>query len=234
MIREPLGSAAWVLRGQVLGEAADLARAVAAVLAVSPLRHLVTPGGRTMSVAMSNCGDYGWMSDRSGYRYEPIDPLTGAPWPAMPAVFRTVAAAAAATAGFAGFTPDACLINRYEPGAGLTLHQDRDERRLDAPIVSVSLGRPAVFQFGGLRRSDPVRRTTLFDGDVVVWGGEDRLRHHGVLPLKVEEAGPSLFDPPSAQPGSGGQVGEHRFGRARINLTFRVTGYPAVTGRRSA
>lgn len=233
--RLALGRSAWVLRGQALGDATALATAVAAVIAESPLRHLETPGGRTMSVAMTNCGDYGWVSDRRGYRYSALDPLTGRPWPAMPAVFLAVARAAAAQVGFADFCPDACLINRYEPGARLTLHQDRDELQLQAPIVSVSLGRPARFQFGGLRRSDPIERYPLFDGDIVIWGGEDRLRYHGILPLKLADAAePDLFDSASgAQPtGDVAAADERRFGRARVNLTFRRSGYPATGGRR--
>jgi DNA oxidative demethylase len=154
-----------------------------------------------MSVAMTNCGCYGWVSDASGYRYDAIDPESGKPWPAMPAPFRKLAEDAAAEAGFPGFAPDACLINRYQPGARLSLHQDRDERHLGAPIVSVSLGLPATFLFGGLKRSDPTRRYRLEHGDVVVWGGPARLAFHGVAPLAEGEHG--------------------LLGRQRINLTFR-------------
>jgi len=162
---------------------------------------MITPGGYPMSAAMTNCGSAGWVTDRSGYRYERKDPQSGRPWPPMPPLFLDLAAAAAARAGYAGFIPDSCLINRYAPGAKLSLHQDRDERAYDQPIVSVSLGLPATFLFGGLRRSDPPRRVPLRHGDVVVWGGPSRLFHHGVLPLKD---------------------GEHpRLGRQRLNLTFR-------------
>jgi DNA oxidative demethylase len=154
-----------------------------------------------MSVAMTNCGAAGWVTDRSGYRYQPIDPSNGHPWPAMPSVFAELASMSAAEAGFGGFTPDACLINRYEPGTRLSLHQDRNERDFDAPIVSVSLGLPAVFQFGGAQRSDRPRRVLLQHGDVVVWGGPARLNFHGVMPLKE---------------------GQHPLlGRCRINLTLR-------------
>lgn len=198
---------ACVLRGFALPQADALRRELLAVLDAAPPRHLVTPGGKTMSVAMTNCGALGWVSDRSGYRYTPTDPLSGRPWPAMPAAFRALAASAAAHAGFEdeeGFAPDACLVNRYAPGARLTLHQDRDERRLGQPIVSVSLGLPAVFLWGGARRADPVRRVPLAHGDVVVWGGPARLHHHGVLPLAP---------------------GEHPFmGAFRVNLTFRCAG----------
>ena len=181
---EPIGPQSVVLRGHALPHAAPLLAAVDGVMAQAPLRHLVTPGGFTMSVAMTNCGTLGWTSDRRGYRYSAIDPVSGQPWPAMPAVFAQLAGEAAAAAGFEGFAPDACLINQYLPGSRLSLHQDRDERDLVAPIVSVSLGMPATFLFGGLARADKTARVLLRHGDVVVWGGMDRLRHHGVLPLK--------------------------------------------------
>jgi alkylated DNA repair protein (DNA oxidative demethylase) len=165
---------------------------------------MVTPSGHRMSVAMTNCGALGWVSDRTGYRYVAQDPETGQPWPPMPDRFLGLAQNAAAQSGFAGFLPDACLINRYEPDARLSLHQDRDERDLTAPIVSVSLGLPAVFLWGGLKRKDPTRRIPLVHGDVLVWGGPDRLRYHGVLPLKA---------------------GQHALlGEQRINLTFRKAG----------
>ena len=179
----------------------DILDGVAAVAAASPFRHMTTPGGFRMSVAMTNCGAAGWITDRRGYRYDGSDPETGAAWPAMPDVFAELATGAATAGGFAGFVPDACLINRYEPGARLTLHQDRNERDCDAPIVSVSLGLPATFLFGGSERTDKARRIPLRHGDVVVWGGPARLAFHGVAPLKD---------------------GEHPLtGRARINLTFR-------------
>jgi alkylated DNA repair protein (DNA oxidative demethylase) len=171
------------------------------VVEQAPFRHMLTPGGRRMSVAMTNCGSVGWVSDMAGYRYADCDPDSGRAWPAMPDSFAALATAAAARAGFERFAPDACLINRYEPGARLSLHQDRDERDLAAPIVSVSLGLPATFLFGGLHRSDETRRVPLRHGDVVVWGAASRLRYHGVLPL---------------------EAGEHPLlGGYRINLTFR-------------
>jgi alkylated DNA repair protein (DNA oxidative demethylase) len=198
---EPIAPGAALLRGFALGEDEALLRAVESVLAQAPLRHLVTPGGYTMSVAMSNCGALGWVSDRSGYRYDAKDPLSGKPWPPMPDCFAELAVSAAAEAGFTNFQPDACLINRYEPGARLSLHQDKDEGSMDAPIVSVSLGLPAVFLFGGLKRSDKPARYRLLHGDVAVWGGPSRLAYHGVAPLAE---------------------GEHaRLGSQRINLTFR-------------
>ncbi len=175
--------------------------ALVRIVEVAPFRHMVTPGGHRMSVAITNCGTAGWITDRTGYRYDSHDPESGRRWPAMPAVFAELAAQAAARAGFDGFAPDACLINRYEPGARLSLHQDKNERDFSAPIVSVSLGLPAVFLFGGLQRADRPRRVPLAHGDVVVWGGPSRLRYHGVLPL---EAGHHLL------------MGGHR-----INLTFR-------------
>ncbi|MDN8614525.1 DNA oxidative demethylase AlkB [Variovorax ginsengisoli] len=201
---EPLAPGAVVLRRFACRHDAALLAAVQAVTARAPFRHLVTPGGFTMSVAMSNCGALGWVSDRTGYRYDPIDPDSGRAWPSMPAAFAALAAQAAAEAGFDGFVPDACLVNRYLPGTRLSLHQDRDERDLGQPIVSVSLGLPAVFQFGSPTRSDRPRRVPLAHGDVVVWGGPARLNFHGVLPLKE---------------------GEHpMLGASRINLTFRKAG----------
>ncbi|SIQ08349.1 MULTISPECIES: DNA oxidative demethylase AlkB [Acidiphilium] len=157
--------------------------AIATIAAAAPFRHLETPGGRRMSVAMTNAGRLGWVSDRLGYRYDPTDPLTGQAWPVMPALFAALARNAAAAAGYDGFAPEACLINRYEPGARLTLHQDRDERNLDQPIVSVSLGVDARFLWGGLARSDRTRRIALHHGDVVVWGGPARLVFHGINTL---------------------------------------------------
>jgi alkylated DNA repair protein (DNA oxidative demethylase) len=199
-----LGPGAVVLRRFALPWEAELLSALGEITIQAPFRHLITPGGFTMSVAMSNCGALGWVSDRTGYRYDAIDPNSGRPWPPMPAVFLKLATDAAAQAGFNDYVPDACLINRYDPGAKLTLHQDRDEQDFTQPIVSVSLGLPAVFQFGGLKRSDKLVRVPLAHGDVVVWGGPDRLRYHGVLPLKE---------------------GQHPlFGGYRINLTFRKAG----------
>ncbi|NIJ64241.1 alkylated DNA repair protein (DNA oxidative demethylase) [Sphingomonas leidyi] len=200
--REALGEGAVLLRGYALSEAPALLSALDQLVSQAPFRHMVTPGGYAMSVAMTNCGAAGWVTDRSGYRYDAIDPHTGRPWPVMPACFAGLATAAAETAGYPGFDPDACLINRYAPGARLSLHQDRNELDLAHPIVSVSLGLPATFQFGGMKRSDPVRRIGLRHGDVAVWGGPSRLRFHGVAELKD---------------------GHHEvLGRQRINLTFRV------------
>lgn len=204
---EPLEEGAALLRGFALPEAPRLLEEVARIAEAAPFRHLVTPGGYTMSVAMTNCGRVGWVSDRKGYRYDASDPDSGTPWPGMPAVFAGLASRAAAEAGFVNYDPDACLINRYVPGAKLSLHQDRDEKDAWAPIVSVSLGLPATFLWGGKRRSDPVRRLHLEHGDVVVWGGPARFVYHGVAPLKD---GQRLNDGP-----------EPLTGAARINLTFR-------------
>ena len=199
--RQDLASGALLLRAWVRQQDLALLQAVAAVLQDAPLRHMQTPGGYTMSVATSSCGSLGWVSDRHGYRYCARDPHTNKPWPAMPDCFLRLAQAAALEAGYADFKPDACLINQYHPGAKLSLHQDRDETDLRSPIVSVSLGLPAVFQFGGLQRSQRPQRYRLVHGDVVVWGGPARLAFHGVLPLAD---------------------GEHALlGRKRINLTFR-------------
>lgn len=198
---ETLDPGAVVLRGFASAREDALKDAVARVSAAAPFRHLVTPGGFRMSVAMTNCGELGWVSDRRGYRYDPVDPESGLRWPALPETLRALAQDAAARAGYAGFAPDACLINRYAPGARLSMHQDRDEKDLRAPIVSVSLGLPAVFLWGGDERADKARRIALHHGDVVVWGGPSRLRFHGVLALKD---------------------GEHPFaGGHRINITFR-------------
>ncbi len=183
---EPLGEQACVLRGFALKAAPQLFTALREVELAAPFRQLQTPGGRMMSVHMTNCGQLGWVSDRHGYRYTPFDPLTNSAWPRLPPCFLTLAHRAARAAHFSDFTPDACLINRYEAGARLSLHQDRDEASLDAPIVSISLGLPATFLFGGHTRGDRQARVPLHHGDVVVWGGVDRLRFHGVLPLKED------------------------------------------------
>lgn len=179
-----LAEGAVVLHGFARILAPACLAAVNQIATAAPFRHMVTPGGFRMSVAMSNCGALGWVSDVNGYRYARLDPDSGRPWPAMPEVFSRLASEAAAAAGFPGFAPDACLINRYEAGAKLSLHQDIDEGDLNAPIVSVSLGWPAIFLFGGLKRRDPTVRIGLTQGDVVVWGGPSRLRYHGVLPVK--------------------------------------------------
>ena len=198
---EHLAEGAVVLRGFARSEAAALLAAVQNVTAAAPLRNMITPGGFRMSVAMTNCGRAGWVTDRRGYRYEAADPMTGRAWPPMPVLFQELAMGAADAAGFARFEPDACLVNRYEPGTQLSLHRDENERDLTAPIVSVSLGLPAVFLFGGLSRGNRPRRIPLESGDVVVWGGPARLTYHGVAPLAD---------------------GEHPLtGRCRINLTLR-------------
>jgi DNA oxidative demethylase len=202
--REPLAPGALLLRSFAATRAATLLADLQRVLEAAPWRHMLTPGGYRMSVAMTNCGALGWVSDARGYRYDGIDPESGRRWPALPASFAELANEAAAQAGFAGFAPDACLVNRYQPGARLTLHQDRNERDFGAPIVSVSLGLPAVFLFGGATRKDRTKRVALAHGDVVVWGGPARLFHHGVLALKD---------------------GEHALtGAQRINLTLRKAG----------
>lgn len=199
--REALSNGACVLRAAAIDDADALLTAIADVCRAAPPRHLLVPGGKRMSVAMSNCGALGWVSDARGYRYERCDPLSGQPWPPMPEPMLRVARAAAAESGYDGFAPDACLINRYEPGARMSLHRDHDEGDLSAPIVSISLGLPATFLWGGLARSDKPRRLRLAHGDVVVWGGASRLAYHGVAPLAD---------------------GHHAAtGRLRWNLTFR-------------
>lgn len=198
---EQIGPCSWVLRSFALPDIERLLPALEATLDKAPFRHMVTPGGFTMSAALSSCGSFGWMTDRSGYRYTPTDPQTQRPWPEIPRAFMELAQRAARACGFPGFVPDACLINQYIPGAKMSLHQDRDEKHYEWPVVSVSLGLPAMFLFGGHQRSDKTQRIALLHGDVVVWGGEDRLRFHGVLPIK---------------PGHHPLLGEQR-----INFTFR-------------
>jgi DNA oxidative demethylase len=177
-----LGPGITLLRGY--SDSARLMPLIEAVAARAPFRHLVTPGGQTMSVAMTNCGPVGWVSDRGGYRYSSRDPLSDRDWPAMPAEFRALALDAAAAAGFPDFVPDACLINRYSPGSRLTAHRDADEQNFAQPIVSVSLGLPATFAFYGLTRGGKGRNVALVDGDVLVWGGPSRLVYHAVRPIK--------------------------------------------------
>ena len=198
---QTLQTGAVLLRGRALPVDEALLAAISHIAAQAPFRRMTTPGGFQMSVAMTNCGGVGWVTDRTGYRYDARDPESGAPWPAMPDAFLELAHGAAGEAGFAGFVPDACLINCYEPGTRLSLHQDKDELDYSAPIVSVSLGLPATFQFGGLKRTDRPLKVPLQHGDVVAWGGPARLVYHGVLALKE---------------------GEHpALGRRRFNLTFR-------------
>jgi alkylated DNA repair protein (DNA oxidative demethylase) len=200
-VQVPLAAGATLLRGFALDGDAELLQAIETVAAQAPLRHMQTPGGYTMSVANTSCGLLGWVSDARGYRYVPADPRSGQPWPAMPACFMDLADRAAEQAGYAGFVPESCLINEYVPGAKLSLHQDKDEKDLSAPIVSVSLGLPAVFLFGTPSRKDRPQRYRLAHGDVVVWGGASRLAFHGVMPLAD---------------------GDHDLlGRRRLNLTFR-------------
>ena len=198
---EAMADGAVLLRGFAKPLEHELFAALKEIVAQAPFRRMFTPGGHQMSVAMTNCGNAGWVTDRNGYRYDGIDPNSGQPWPAMPPVLRQLAEQAATEGGFDGFAPDACLINRYEPGARISLHQDRDEHDFGAPIVSVSLGLPAIFLFGGIKRGDKPKRFRLEHGDIAVWGGPARLSFHGVAPLAD---------------------GEHALlGRQRINLTFR-------------
>jgi len=202
--QEELAPGATVLRNFVRPYETSILAALDEVITAAAFRHMITPGGFRMSVAMTNCGSLGWVTNKTGYRYQPTDPESGRNWPQMPDIFLNLASEAAAQAGFKDFLPDACLINRYDPGAKLSLHQDKDERDFSQPIVSVSLGIPVVFLFGGLKRADKLIRLQLTHGDVAVWGGPARLRYHGVMPLKE---------------------GHHPLlGRHRINLTFRKAG----------
>jgi alkylated DNA repair protein (DNA oxidative demethylase) len=199
-----LGPGTAFLAGFALDTQDELLLSLKCIAERSPFRNMVTPGGRHMSVAMTNCGPLGWVTDRSGYRYDAVDPEMNRPWPMMPLSFRELAVAAANEAGFSNFVPDACLINRYEPGARLSLHQDKNEHDLTQPVVSVSMGLPATFLFGGLERAEGTQRIQIVHGDVIVWGGPARLRYHGILPLRD---------------------GEHsKTGRVRYNLTFRKAG----------
>lgn len=192
---------AMLLEGFALKYESELLNAISEITLCAPFRHMTTPGGFKMSVAMTNCGTVGWIASRKGYNYSKFDPISGKPWPDMPDVFKTLANSAAQIAGYKNFNPQGCLINLYEPGTKLSLHQDKDELDLKQPIVSVSLGLPAIFIFGGLQRSDKKKKLTLVHGDVVVWGGESRLAYHAISPLKD---------------------GHHdKLGSTRINLTFR-------------
>lgn len=201
---QQIGPRTVLLPAFALDRVDQLLPALRQIVLAAPFRNMTTPGGRTISVRVTNCGALGWVSDQRGYRYSPLDPLSGLPWPALPEVFLALARGAAQAAGFEGFTPDACLINSYLPGNRLTLHQDRNERDFDQPIVSVSLGLPAIFLFGGHERAERTQRIALQHGDVMVWGGEDRLRFHGVMPIKD---------------------GQHpQLGPRRINFTLRKAG----------
>lgn len=201
LLQKPIAEGASLLYGFARDAGPALLEEIQTIVGQAPFRHMVTPGGFVMSVAMTNCGDFGWVSDSRGYRYDATDPDSGKVWPAMPQAFMDIAASAATQSGFENFCPDSCLINCYEPGTRLTLHQDKNERDFTAPIVSVSLGLPATFLFGGNKRSDRPQRYLLQHGDVAVWGGPARLAYHGVAPLKD---------------------GDHPvLGRKRINLTFR-------------
>lgn len=201
---EALAADAVVLRAFALATADALWQHVLAVAARSPWRHMITPGGKPMAVETTNCGHLGWISDRRGYRYEAVDPLTGQAWPALPADIAQLAATASQAAGLPPLVPDACLINRYFAGVGMGLHQDRDEQDLSAPIVSVSLGLPARFRFGGPQRGGPTRSVLLHHGDVVAWGGISRLAFHAITPLRP---------------------GHHPLtGSCRVNLTLRKAG----------
>ncbi|MCE2576228.1 DNA oxidative demethylase AlkB [Komagataeibacter sp. FNDCR2] len=199
---EWLDDGAVILRGHATAHAARMIAEIRRIACLAPFRRMTTPGGGVMSVAMTCCGARGWCSDARGYRYVAVDPRTGQPWPAMPETWRGLAITAARAAGYDGFEPDSCLINGYRPGARMGLHQDRDERS-DAPVVSVSFGLPAIFQWGGVRRTDPLRRIPLLHGDVVIWGGASRYVFHGIAPLRA---------------------GAHAVtGSCRYNLTFRRT-----------
>lgn len=203
-LSEPITEGAVLLKGFALQNEAVLLNDLKLIVEQSTLKHMHTPGGFTMSVAMTNCGDLGWVSDKKGYRYSALNPLNGEPWPQIPKSFLVLATQAADVAGYAHFVPDACLINQYQIAARMSLHQDKDEQDFSQPIVSVSLGVPATFLFGGLKRSDKPMKIVLQHGDVIVWGGASRLKFHGIMPLK---------------PSNHEVLGGYRF-----NLTFRKAG----------
>lgn len=194
----------YLIKGAVIEKADELITEINSITRSSPLRQMQTRRGHYLGAKMTNCGDLGWIGDDKGYRYSSLDPLTNQPWPRMPTMFKTLAREMASSVGFEDFEPDVCLINQYMPKVGMGLHQDKDEQDLSQPIVSLSLGVPAIFLFGGYQRSDSVSYHLLEHGDVVIWGGIDRLRFHGIQPLKL---------------------GHHRLtGQMRYNLTFRDTG----------
>ncbi|MDI1360702.1 DNA oxidative demethylase AlkB [Methylotenera sp.] len=195
---------AYLLKSYALTNEKALLSDLEQAVSQAPLRHMMTKMGFAMSAAMTNCGVLGWVSDHQGYRYDMKDPATNKPWPVMPASFQQLATLAAAEAGFNDFQPDACLINQYQVGASMGLHQDKNELDFNQPIVSVSLGIPAVFQFGGLNRMDKTHKIPLMHGDIVVWGGQSRIHFHGIAPLKMNTH-PIL-------------------GAYRYNLTFRKAG----------
>ena len=201
---EQLGAGVTLLHSFALPESDTLLKEIDVISQRAPYRHLTTPGGFVMSVETTSCGTRGWFSDQYGYRYVTKDPVSDVFWPEMPQSFLSLAERAAAAAGFNHFVPDACLINRYAPGTKMSLHQDKNERDFSAPIVSVSLGLPATFMFGGNKRNDPVSHLDLLHGDVLVWGRSARLRFHGVMPVA---------------PGNHPACGPYR-----LNLTFRLAG----------
>lgn len=201
-----LSEGAALLRGFALDYEEELIEALRSIVSHAPFRFMKTPSGKAMRVALTNCGELGWISDSAGYRYSPIDPATKRPWPAMPEVLSSLGEAAAAEAGFAHFKPNTCLINHYRPETGLSLHQDLDEGGGAAPIVSISLGIPATFLFGGFERSAPTQKIALEHGDIVVFGGPDRLRFHGVRKLRYAE--------------------HPLFGARRFNLSLRLAAPP--------
>lgn len=184
-ILKPIANESYILPGFASAKTNTLLTAIEGVIQVAPLRQMHTPGGFKMAAQLTNCGKYGWVTDRHGYRYQTTDPETDLSWPTMPELIHQLALEAASACGFEHFKPDVCLINCYQPGAGMGLHQDKDEKDFSAPIVSVSLGVPAIFLFGGAKRQDKPSAYLLKNGDVVVWGGEDRLRFHGVQPIKL-------------------------------------------------
>ncbi|THJ30850.1 DNA oxidative demethylase AlkB [Lampropedia aestuarii] len=181
--RVALGPQAVVLRQKASPLAAELVARIEDVLQHSPLYQMATPGGKPLSVRTTSCGTHGWSSDPTGYSYVRHHPLTDQAWPEIPAAWSALATEAAQEAGFAQFAPDTCLINQYGLDSKMALHQDRSEQDLRQPVVSISLGMSALFLWGGMQRSDKPAHVLLHHGDMVVWGGVDRLRFHGIKHL---------------------------------------------------
>jgi len=199
--QQKVAEGAWLLRGFALAFTSELLFEIQQVIAQAPLRTMHTPSGLPLSVQTTSCGDAGWVSDAYGYRYARRNSFAQKRWPAMPKAFSTLAQQAASAAGFKHYVPDSCLINVYNVGAKMSLHQDKNEKDFSQPIVSVSLGLPATFLLGGLARENATQKIQLIHGDIIVWGGPARLFFHGVLPIKA---------------------GRHPLlGERRINLTFR-------------
>jgi alkylated DNA repair protein (DNA oxidative demethylase) len=216
-IIQPVLPDVWLLKNYVALNETSILQDLASVIKQAPLRNMLTPMGFAMSAAMTNCGDLGWLSDRKGYRYDAINPINNLAWPKMPESFLALAKQAATLAGFSDFLPDACLINQYKIGASMGLHQDKNEMDFTQPIVSVSLGLPAIFLFGGAQRRDKPLKVPLQHGDVLVWGNKARLNFHGILAVKSNQN--SNLNSVAHTDLNHAYLNQHR-----VNLTFRKAG----------